>query len=562
MHGALLGYGAATHSPARDEVAHLAAGLSHWEFRRFDLYRVNPPLVRTIAAAPTYFSTAQRDWSNYVAGHYDRPEFLVGRDFISGNGKQAYQYFLLGRLACIPFSLLSCWLCYRWATDLFGASSGLIAATLWCFLPEAITNGQLITPDAAATALGLAFWYAFWRYLRTPSWPASFGVGVLLGLAMLTKLTWLLAGPTAVMWWMVSSCFQRRERAELLRQVLQLTVAVALSVYVINLGYLFEGTGTRLGEYSFISSALSGGRATERLPGNRFGDSWLSVVPVPLPTNYVRGIDVQKHEFDRDYDSYLRGQWQKQGWWYYYLYGLLIKTPAGCLAIFLVAVLWKRPWEGSGCGLDHLTLLLPGCYILGLVSSQTGFNHHLRYVLPGLPYFVIFATRVFSAKFVTRRPSRRFAAKPLLATMVCWSIASSLSIYPHSHSFFNEFIGGPHAGSKHLLNSNVDWGQDVLLMRRWLGKHPDITTLSYVPYCNFDFRAVDPDAAWQLLTSPPNAWKPGWYAISVNQLNRPDRRYEVFSIFTPADFVGYSTRVYRLDEYDVHLARHFDEDFR
>jgi hypothetical protein len=40
----LLAWSATRHSPSVDEMGHLAAGVSHWELGRFDLYRVNPPL--------------------------------------------------------------------------------------------------------------------------------------------------------------------------------------------------------------------------------------------------------------------------------------------------------------------------------------------------------------------------------------------------------------------------------------------------------------------------------------------------------------------------------------
>ncbi len=56
IHAGLLAYGAAVHSPSIDEVGHLAAGLSHWQLGRFDLYHVNPPLVRMVAAVPVLFA--------------------------------------------------------------------------------------------------------------------------------------------------------------------------------------------------------------------------------------------------------------------------------------------------------------------------------------------------------------------------------------------------------------------------------------------------------------------------------------------------------------------------
>ncbi len=52
IHTLLLAASAWMHSPTRDEWGHLPAGVSHWQLGQFDLYRVNPPLVRMVAALP------------------------------------------------------------------------------------------------------------------------------------------------------------------------------------------------------------------------------------------------------------------------------------------------------------------------------------------------------------------------------------------------------------------------------------------------------------------------------------------------------------------------------
>lgn len=44
--------------------------------------------------------------------------------------------------------------------------------------------------------------------------------------------------------------------------------------------------------------------------------------------------------------------------------------------------------------------------------------------------------------------------------------ASSLSVYPHQLAYFNELAGGPKSGYKHLLHSNLEWGQDLLFLFR------------------------------------------------------------------------------------------------
>lgn len=530
-HGLLLAYGACRNSPARDEVAHLAAGLSHLEFRQFDLYRVNPPLVRTLAAVPLWLSSADRDWSSYQGGNFDRPEFRVGADFIRNNGENAFAYFTYGRLMCIPFSLLGGWLCFRWSSELFGPASAVIAVALWCFLPEVIANGQLLTPDMAATSLGALFWYLLWRWQQQPTWRGSAMAGIALGFALLAKATWIAAFPLLLL-------LSWRGRA----RWAQLAGIVVISLYVLNLGYLFEGTGTPLGEFPFISTALSG--ESSRAVGNRFADSWIGDVPVPLPRNFVLGIDVQKYEFDdREYTSYLRGEWQWHGWWYYYLYGLAVKTPVGCLALlgFAICVVPKRwPTFASGPKFDLLILVLPGIAILGLVSSQTGFNHHLRYVLPATPYWLILASGAYVAL-------QSVQMKRLVLLLVGVSCVSSLFCFPHHQSYFNEVAGGPMQGAEHLVNSNVDWGQDMHRVRDWLREHPHAKPLQWVVHANYDVRTVATGSDW-VFPGEVKAFdeQGGWFAISVNDLKDMDDRYSALHDKEPVDFVGYSTRIFHI----------------
>lgn len=49
IHGLLLGWISIVNAPMFDEIAHFPSGLAHWRLGTFDLYRVNPPLMRMIA---------------------------------------------------------------------------------------------------------------------------------------------------------------------------------------------------------------------------------------------------------------------------------------------------------------------------------------------------------------------------------------------------------------------------------------------------------------------------------------------------------------------------------
>jgi hypothetical protein len=60
--------------------------------------------------------------------------------------------------------------------------------------------------------------------------------------------------------------------------------------------------------------------------------------------------------------------------------------------------------------------------------------------------------------------------------------ASTLASYPHQLSYFNELAGGPQNGSKHLLGSNLDWGQDLIFAEEVLRlrKSPAVESVYFV----------------------------------------------------------------------------------
>ena len=103
FHVGLLAWSDWRHSPTVDETAHLSAGIYYWQFARFDLYRVNPPLVRLVAALPVIAAGVKTDWSGLPAASGERREFLIGRAFVAVNGARSFWYFTIARWACAPF---------------------------------------------------------------------------------------------------------------------------------------------------------------------------------------------------------------------------------------------------------------------------------------------------------------------------------------------------------------------------------------------------------------------------------------------------------------------------
>ena len=191
VHAALLLYSLRRNFATVDEPGHLAAGISYWDTGNFDIYRVNPPLTRMLATLPVLLANPQRNHDHYQDEPGLRPEWFECRTFVAANAANYFDLLCLARLAGVGWSLVGGYLIYRWARELHGRLAGCLGLGIWCFGPNVLGHAQLMTPDVPAAVAGLAATYAFWHYLRHPSWKLAFLAGLLLGVAELTKFTLL-----------------------------------------------------------------------------------------------------------------------------------------------------------------------------------------------------------------------------------------------------------------------------------------------------------------------------------------------------------------------------------
>jgi hypothetical protein len=557
-HATLLLVSSWLQSPTRNEVAHVPAGLSYWEYGTFSLYGVNPPFGKLLATLPTlalHPNTAGVEFPEYP-GH--RPEWDVARRFAADNAANYFAIMWSARLAGIVWSVLGGWLIYRWGGDLCGPRAGPLALAVWTFGPNVLAHAPLVTPDIPCAVSALAATYVFRNYLRSGTWPSAVLAGVLLGVAQLTKFTLLILYPL----WPALAILHALDRANttfravpaLIRLLQGLTI-ILLSVVVLNLGYGFVGSWTALGDYEFVSASFTG-QAPDDGPvvasGNRFRETWLKGVPVPLPVDYLLGIDLQRKDFEGKLPSYLRGEWRDHGWWYYYLYALAVKVPLGTLALVgWAAALTTARLRSSATWTEELTVWLPALVVLGFVSSQTGYTHHLRYVLPAAPFACVGVGTL--ARFLV--PGRRYFGGLVLLLLTASAI-SSLRVYPHSLSYFNELAGGPERGYEHLADSNIDWAQDMFFLKAWADRHPEARPLGFACYY-IDYRHVIGTFYGQVPPDPPvdarfvnpreaeayGPW-PGWYAVDVTSML--SKGYTYFRRLKPVDRAGYSIYIYHI----------------
>ena len=128
----------------------------------FHLYRGNPPRQRMVAAVPVLFIKTKTDWGNYPTRPFSRQTIAMGIRFAKSNGAKTFRLFTVARLACIPFSLLGAYVCYRWAAEVWGYSGALVSLIGWTFNPMVL--GLSLRCGVPRSLEGLRSWMIVLKY--------------------------------------------------------------------------------------------------------------------------------------------------------------------------------------------------------------------------------------------------------------------------------------------------------------------------------------------------------------------------------------------------------------
>ena len=427
------------------------------------------------------------------------------------------------------------------------------------------------TPDVASTAFGI---------LATDSiarWSCSYSVrdccymAFCVSVTVLTKFTWIAVIPILLV---LAVCLSRLRPATAKLMGHGLIAIVAFGILA-NVLYAWTDILVRLDQIHFVSDTYSvPADALSSARRNSFSDQFVGQIRLPISAKIIEGVDIQRRDFERGFRSYLMGEWKHRGWWYYYIIGFLVKEPIGFQLMLYVSILtgllnWKQ-WTKENIR-EWSSIVDPPLLIFGLVSSQTGFNHHMRHVLPAYPFLFIVAART-----VTLGKSWKWFSYGCLT----WQAVAVLWFAPHWMSYFNEFAGGPKNGHKWLVDSNIDWGQDILMLKWWQEKHPEAAPLNAAMYTMFDPKDIGlkyslpvpfvkgkPEIVSKDGLRGP---QPGWYAVSVCMLKGlhfsvPEGNGEWSSStenftyfldnFEPVDMIGYSIYIYHITEEDAARVR-------
>lgn len=416
----------------------------------------NPPLTATLSAIPLLFVKDKSTFNETFRR-------LNADDYILERAPSFPRHLLIAsRLIPLAFMVILGYLVFLWARDLYGTKAGIFALFLYSLSPNILAFGGIVTADMAGTLFAFAALYAFWKYINKPSWKSLFIAGIALGLAQASKLLSVFIIPALIFYALLVYFFKdfdanlffgikNRKSKKLADIMLSLAVVFLLMLSVINGFYLFKGTFKPLKNYDLDILRSS---TFKTLHENNI----VNWVPLPLPEKYVLGHDLAQFSAKDEKRAYFFFGKLGESFKSYYLLHILIKTPIALFVLLTLGFIYLRR-----VNLAEAYIIFYIIFILVMLSFFSKLLIGYRHILPIYPLLFLLSSRTLK-----NGVPKNIIVTSIIIISALWYLISSLFIFPHYLAYFNEFIGGPKNGYKYTIDSNLDWEQDLDLVKKYI----------------------------------------------------------------------------------------------
>lgn len=368
-----------------------------------------------------------------------------------------------GRYMTLFVCLLIGLFIYKWAKELWGENAGLFSLFLFIFCPNLNANNYLLTTDSYTALLTLLTGYYFYRFLRHSRWKDFILFSAAIGFSQATKQSLILLffffGVLSLIILIKRGSLLSRFRMNLGR----LLVLTGVVLLVINVAFLFNGTGRCLDDYHFRSSFFM-----------KMKD-WplISHLPLPLPVPFLEGFDQVKYmlslgsgHMETSARSYLFGNYfTGKGAWYYYPCVILFKTPLSIwISLCLLGVQIARKRISNVYGAVYPLLL--AFFFVAMVMLLNTSQHSIRHLLMIYPLIYI-SLGSLAASFFRGK-------KYYFGAIALYCIGTFYYYFPNLVSYTNELLWNKTNVYKTIASSNIDYGQCDFFAEEYLRRNSGV----------------------------------------------------------------------------------------
>jgi dolichyl-phosphate-mannose-protein mannosyltransferase len=525
-------------SATYDEPIYVTAGYTHLALRDFRVNPQTPPLAKMIAAAPLLaldvtFRTDDVAWREGYQNKLARQFFYRWND--------AGRILFWTRLPIVALACLLAAAVYLWTRRRFGQGPAAVALLLCVLSPDVLAHGQIATTDVALALFLFLTVVLFERVVERVTFGRVLLAGLALGAALATKVSAVVLFPLLA----VLSFRAGRSRLK--------TMAGAL------LAMTLTAWGVLWFSHGFQPAVSSDPRAPaydwSTMPEDHGAGRVLALARAShlLPEPYLYGlafrVAANSEATEGVANAFLLGRTSETGFWYYFPATFALKTPLPLIVMLAGALVLtlRRGWRWC----DTFVWLPAAAYASLMMAQRLNLGH--RYLLPVYPF--LFVAAAGFAAWAMEREAPRWR-RWLLGALLAWYAVGTLRIHPHYLAYFNELAGGPRNGYRRLVDSSLDWGQDLPGLKAYQDRHGLASLkLSY-------FGMADPEYYGIRCQRLPGFPPPSQMATEVNpgdvvavsatnlqsvRLDQGRRLMRRLRETEPVDQVGYSILIYRPD---------------
>jgi len=562
-----------------DELAHLPAGYSYLTQRDFRLNPEHPPLIKDLAALPLLFIKGIKfpsdisAWKDEINSQWD-----FGNYFLFKSGNPAEKMIFWGRIPMIFIFLVLGFYVFKWAKQLGGNETGLLTLFLYCLSPTFLAHARLVTTDVGAAAGITIATYYFLKFLNNTSKKSLIWAGLSLGLALLAKFSTILLLPFFGLLIVIKSFFApvvetsfhyRAMKQSLIRFMvycLKFLVILAVAGTVVWLVYFYHVSGYPIARQATDTQTLLSSQPFQTL---NLVLAKAASIPVLRPlAQYVLGLIMVFQRGSGGNTTFFLGEINNQSWKNYFPVVYAIKEPLAFFILLIIGVcygawlikkpFWQKPlarlkdWLNSYFE-EFAMLAFIGFY--WLVTLTGNLNIGVRHLLPVFPFTIILVGRLTN---LWLKPPYSKLKTAFLAVLLLWQAVSVVSVFPYFLTYFNELAGGPSKGYLYVVDSNLDWGQDLKRLNQWAEQNK--INKIYVDYfggSDLNFYLGDKYLPWSSWYDPKTMTQSQYLAVSatflqsergipVKGFNQPTGRYDWLYRYEPITIIGHSIFVYRV----------------
>jgi hypothetical protein len=535
-----------------DEPMHLASGYAALTEGNYLVDPSHPPLARMWAALPL-LGMSEVSVDRAALDRTSSPQWLsesyeFARQFVYVRN-DANRLLFSARTMIVLWGVVLGILIFAWTREWLGFTPAVLALVFYTLEPNLAAHASLVTTDFGVTCAIFGAMYFLWRACRRTTPANVAGLSLFSAAAVVTKFSGLILLPVVLL---VLAVNARRAGALSMRQAAQIALAVGVTMYVsvwAVYGFRYAPSDAPDRLLRFDQSQL----ASQNAPALATIAGWVDANRL-LPNAFTQGL-IYSQASTRELPAYLAGNYSTDGWWYYFPVAFLMKSRAAVLVLFgagLIGYLRRRNPLGPS---SYWFVMVPAAVYLA-VAMSSGINIGLRHILPIYPFVLLVAVAGATQWLL----SGHRAARPALAALTAFSVVTFAMAYPHTLAFFNRFVGGPANGFRFLSDSNLDWGQDLKPLKKWMDREGvDHVNLAYFGTADPAYYGIEcthlpgaPTFAEPYIARPR---LPGYVAISATVASgvyldpRWRMFYRGFAELKPVADIGHSIRVYWVERW-------------